>query len=241
MERPYVICHMFCSLDGKIDGAFMSTPEARPALEEYGRIREFYQCQAILYGTTTMAEGFSAGILSGLPKSMGRYPKEDYVAVSEEENYIVSVDPEGILGWNSAYVEKKGRARAHVIEVLTERASTAYLEYLREFNISYIFAGREALDCGLALHKLKNLFGIDRLMLAGGGTINWSFLQEDLLDELSLVVAPAADGDTSSVSVFERADFLPPRKPAVFRLGSVHAIAGGWTLAALPVSAGFPA
>ena len=38
---------------------------------------------------------------------MGRYPKEDYVAVSEEENYIVSVDPEGILGWNSAYVEKK--------------------------------------------------------------------------------------------------------------------------------------
>lgn len=33
------------------------------------------------------------------------------------------VDPKGILGWTSRYIEKKVRPKAHVIEVLTEEVS----------------------------------------------------------------------------------------------------------------------
>ena len=54
MERPFVVCHMLASLDGKIDGAFFGAPEAAPALKAYGELRNFYGCQATLYGTTTM-------------------------------------------------------------------------------------------------------------------------------------------------------------------------------------------
>lgn len=36
-----------------------------------------------------------------------------------------------------------------------------------------IFAGEEHLDCALILSKLWNLFGIERLMLAGGGLISF--------------------------------------------------------------------
>ena len=225
MERPFVVCHMLCSLDGKIDGEFLSSPECLPFLQEYGSLREFYQCQATLYGTTTMKGGYSYGLAPILPEPSHPYPQEDYVAPSTAQNYIVSIDPQGILGWNSNYIERKGRPKAHVIEVLTEQVSPAYLSYLRKFDISYLFAGREAVDCGLALKKLKNLFSIDRLMIAGGGTINWSFLQENLIDELSLVVAPLADGNTQSVSILERADFLPHRKPAVFSLKEAAPIA----------------
>ena len=28
MEKPFVVCHMFVSMDGKIDGAFMGHPAA---------------------------------------------------------------------------------------------------------------------------------------------------------------------------------------------------------------------
>ena len=28
MERPFVVCHMLASLDGKIDGAFFGAPAA---------------------------------------------------------------------------------------------------------------------------------------------------------------------------------------------------------------------
>ena len=57
--------------------------------------------------------------------------------------------------------------------------------------------------------------------------MNWSLLQEDLIDELSLVVAPVADGSTTAVSIFERAAFLPERKPAAFDLKEVQTIEDG--------------
>ena len=227
MNRPYVICHMLTSLDGKIDGAFMSDPACAPALMEYGNIRNFYNCEATLYGTTTMAGGYSDGLVGRLPHSAVSYPKEDYAAETELKNYIISVDPEGILGWRSNCIQKKNRPKAHVIEVLTEAVSDDYLAYLRGMEISYIFAGKERLDCGLRLGKLKQIFSIERLLVAGGGMMNWSFLQDNLLDELSLVIAPVADGDTMAVSIFEKAYFLPDRRPAVFELKELKQIEGG--------------
>lgn len=77
-------------------------------------------------------------------------------------------------------------------------------------------------DCMLLLGKLKSLFGIERLMIAGGGHTDWSFLQAGCVDELSLVIAPLADGSTTSVSIFERADFLPEKAPAALFLKEVR-------------------
>lgn len=226
MNKPFVVCHMLVSLDGKIDGAFMSAPECASALMEYGNIRKFYECQATLYGTVTMEESYAEGIIDELPHSNNFYSKEDYIAFTEVTDYIISVDPKGTLAWKSNYIEKKKRPKAHVIEVLTEQVSNDYLAYLRKFDISYIFAGKEQLDCVLILHKLNRLFGIQRLMIAGGGLMNWTFLQEDLIDELSLVVAPLTDGSRTTASVFEKADFLPYRRPAVFALKQVKQLSG---------------
>ena len=56
MNRPYIICHILSALDGKIAGAFMGTEANRKASEAYAHIREAYQAQAWLYGTTTTKE-----------------------------------------------------------------------------------------------------------------------------------------------------------------------------------------
>ncbi|WP_217959696.1 dihydrofolate reductase family protein [Acutalibacter muris] len=71
------------------------------------------------------------------------------------------------------------------------------------------------------------MFGIEKLMVAGGGLINWSFAQAGLLDEVSVVMAPVADGSTSAVSIFEKADFLPERKPLAFALKEMERVNGG--------------
>lgn len=123
-------------------------------------------------------------------------------------------------------IEKKGRAKAHIVEVLTEAVHIDYLAYLRKKEISYIFAGKDTLDCWILLEKLHRLFSIERLMIAGGGLMNWSFVQEGLLDELSIVMAPVADGSTRAVSIFEKADFLPARSPAVFKLKEAKTLDG---------------
>lgn len=81
----------------------------------------------------------------------------------------------------------------------------------------------ERLDTGcIDLGKLKALFHIDRLMLAGGGQMNWSFAQEDLIDELSIILAPTADGNREAAPLFEKPAFLPERLPAVFHLKAVE-------------------
>ena len=225
MNRPYVICHMLTSLDGKIDGPFMSAPETVPTRTEYGRMRATFQCQATMYGTTTMEEAYAEGRAPALEPCRAGHSREDYVAQSDVDNYIVSVDPEGVLGWASKYIEKKGRPRAHVIEVLTRQASDEYLAYLRGFDISYIFAGEKELDCALALRKLKELFHIDRLILAGGAVMNASLLQEGLIDELSILVAPVVDGGDGA-ALFRRGDILPERPPKAFALKDIKQLEG---------------
>lgn len=221
MNKPFVVCHMLTSIDGKIDGAYMSAAEGASSRAEYGNLRGFYACQATLYGTVTMEGSYAEGLAGELLHSSVSYPKEDYIGSSDVSNYIVSVDPKGVLGWKSKYIEKKNRPKSHVIEVLTEQVSEDYLAYLRSFDISYIFAGKEQLNCALVLDKLKNMFGIERLMIAGGGLMNWSFLQENLIDELSLVIVPLADGNRTSASIFEKADFIPERTPVPFTLKEV--------------------
>ena len=67
----FVVCHMLTSLDGKIDGDFFGVEEIAPALKVYGERREYYNCPAALYGTTTMLGGYSDGLVPVLPREKG--------------------------------------------------------------------------------------------------------------------------------------------------------------------------
>lgn len=200
MEKPFVVCHMFTSVNGKIDGEFIGGV----VRSDYGRLRSFYRCGATLYGTVT-ARAFAGGAVGKLDRA--DLPKEDRAAPTDAEEYLVAVDPEGTLAWRGACFERPGRPKAHVIEAMTERATPEYLAYLRRQGVSYVFVGKDHLDAPLLLQKLKTDFGVERLMLAGGGYINGTFLREGLIDEISLVLAPAAEGSTRSVTAFE--DFWP--------------------------------
>ena len=227
MDRPYIICHMSTSLDGKITGPYMDTPEAESVFEEYERINQFYHPQAWINGRVTVDENFTFYEKPELPKNTPAISHDDYVAVSNAENYIVAADPIGRLGWKQNYVEYAGRPKAYVIEILTEQVSDAYLAFLQIKKISYIFAGTDMIDFAAAVKKLKALFGIEKLKLSGGGVLNWSFAQAGLIDELSLIIAPVADGAADTPTLFERSEKLSPHAPVGFNLKSVGAAKDG--------------
>lgn len=113
-----------------------------------------------------------------------------------------------------------------MLEVLTGRASNAYKAFLRERGISYIIAGGESLDYALALRKLKEQFGIETLMLGGGAVLNWSFIQAGMCDELSVVIAPAADGSTQTQTLFMAKEGLSDDTPVGFELAEARAMDG---------------
>ena len=223
MDRPFVVCHILISLDGKIDGAFFGAPETAPALGAYGELRSFHNCQATVYGATTMRELYAGGPAPKLPPC--REPQlPDWVdeAGRATGRFIVSLDPEGTLGFRAGSVARRGRPDAHIIEVLTERADPACRAYLRGQGVSYLTAGADRIDCALLLQKLRRLFGIGRVMVAGGGVTNGAFLAAGLLDELSLVVAPVADACAADVALFEQTS-----APAAFRLLEAKPLDGG--------------
>lgn len=218
MNRPYVICHIVSSVDGKIDGEYFGAPELQPCLAESNRIRAEYDCKATLYGATTMAETYAGGFVGELPKAQEVYPRTDYLAETEVDRYFICIDIGGSVAWESKYIEKKGRPRAHSIVVLCEDVSDDYIAYLRSYDISYIFAGKKTLDCDMVMEKLYALLGIQKLMICGGGIVDYTFLQAGLIDELSLVVAPLTDGGTDSATVFDKAVFHPQTDPIAFKL-----------------------
>lgn len=224
MNRPYTICHILSALDGKITGAFMRTKAVQEVSGEYARIRTEYQVDAWLYGTVTTKE-FIKGRKPQLDFT-AEVPDGDFIAENHAALYYVSVDTQGEIGWESGTFCKPGRPDAHVIEVLTEQTPAAYRAYLRERKVSYILAGEKLLDSKIAVEKLYRLFGIDTLLICGGGKVNWTFLQQGVVDELSLVIAPAADGNPDSVTVFEKSEFLPATVPAEFQLKNAERLKG---------------
>lgn len=225
MNRPYTICHILSSLNGKIAGPFMRTEAALPVIQEYGRIRTEMKGSAWLYGTVTTKE-FTGNRKPDLPEDTLFVPPGDYVADNRAMLYYVSIDTEGEIGWESGTFSKQGRPDAHVIEVLTENTSFVYRAYLRARKVSYILAGEDRLDCKLAEEKLYALFGIRTLLICGGGGVNWSFLSAGAVDELSLLLAPAADGKPGIPSVFEQAPCLEDGYPMEFKLKEVKTIKG---------------
>lgn len=221
MERPKTIIHILGAVDGKITGPFMGMPSVSEANEEYGRIRSAFQADAWLYGTTTTKE-FTGFRHPELDNSIVSFPTDDFIAENDARFYYISVDALGEIGWESATFQKPGRPDAHIIEVLTEQAPAAYRAFLQELRISYILVGKDSLDCKIACEKLYKLFGIRTMLICGGGVINWTFIQQGVADDVSLLIAPAADGTADTAAVFQESSFLPESVPVEFRLKSVE-------------------
>lgn len=220
MDRPYLFCHMLTSLDGKIMGNYMDLPACEPAGELFHDIafgdEPFYRHQGWLSGRVTTDDNFTHYRTPDLDPAAPPVPPGDFIA-GKAPMYYVSVDPRGVLGWQENTVTYE-TTTAQVIEVLTGQASNAYKAFLRQKGISYLLAGEDKLDYALLLEKLKGLFGIQVLMLGGGGVLNWSFLQAGLCDEVSIVVAPAADGNPTTQSLFLAKEGLSTDKAISFTL-----------------------
>lgn len=213
--KPYVICHMFGSVDGRIKQNIWGLKDHHKYFEETAAQ---IKADAWLVGRITMEE-FSSKKIHLLSKGDVRIPKEDFVAQKVSKTYAVVIDPSGKCYWDSNMVSTE-----QVIEVLTEKVSSKYLEHLRSKNVSYIFGGKKELDLKVVLKKLYKLFNIKRVRIDGGGHVNGSFLKAGLIDEFSLVLAPIADGTIGAPTVFEVEKGYGKRKATHFTLKSVKRI-----------------
>jgi 2,5-diamino-6-(ribosylamino)-4(3H)-pyrimidinone 5'-phosphate reductase len=197
MKRPYVICHMLPSIDGRI--VTTDWDLGRIATAEYERTAGTFDADAWIIGRVSM-EPYAGKARVPRRKTRERIPRTDFVAVANADSYAIAIDPSGKLTWRSNAIDGEP-----VITILTEGVSDDYLAFLQAKGVSYLFGGRAKIDLELVLTKLAKAFGIRKLLLEGGGKINGSFLDADLIDELSILVGPIADGSIGTPTLFDRA------------------------------------
>ena len=202
MNRPYVICHMLQSIDGKIAGGFFREKQTLELAKIYSDISKDYNGDAIIYGTTTAQEMFlSSKTAPGL--NQNPIQKIDYIYKNDKNKWIVVIDPQGQISFDQSVYQNPRLKDKNLIVILTENISSQYLETLKSLNISYLFTGKDEIDLRLALEKLYDLFSIKKLLLQGGGITNTYFIKEDLIDELSLVVSPVVSGEEKQPNIFK--------------------------------------
>ncbi|UUX35069.1 RibD family protein [Fundicoccus culcitae] len=222
--KPYVLIHTLMTLDGKINSVdvprFTGTSELYQALALYPD-QQVFDIDGYLNGRTSTDDNITHYRTPAVNEKAAPVPEGDFVAVDDATMYYISMDPWGRLGWETNDVFY-GKVHAHVIEILTDQVSNAYKAFLRQLNISYIIAGENAIDKPLALRKLAELFNIQRMMI--GGVINWSFLSEGLVDEVSILMGAFANGDPDMPALFTAKAGLSEIKPIAFELIDVQAL-----------------
>ena len=194
--RPYIICHMLTSIDGKVTGNFLDDKKIEYIIDEYYRIHSEFNANGFACGKNTFLEGFVKDNKVDLTKFKDEKvnKNEDFVyeKISECKFFAVCFDRKGTLSWQSNTLKDDlpGYNNSHIIQVMTENVKDDYLAYLRSIGLSYIICGKDDIDLEVCLEKLRLKFGIKVLLLEGGSLINGSFMKAGVIDEISLVQAP---------------------------------------------------
>ncbi len=216
--RPHIICHMVASVDGRIDCSMVDHISG----DEYSSTLADLNCPAELMGRVTM-EHYSASHGYFEPPPGSRPVGKPSVHIAQpSERYTITVDTLGRLRWPSAIIND-----APLICIVSEQVSQAYLDTLKKQGISWICCGQERVSLYFAMEVLYRDFGVKRLALLGGGTINGAFLKAELVDELSLILAPGIDGRSGQPAVFDGMTDSPRFFPTELELTHAEPLPNG--------------
>ena len=218
--KPYVICLMASSVDGRTHHSRWRPKGA--GADWFEKIHDELGGDAWLIGRVTGSE-FAKG--KPYPTTTSTtFPRENWFARRDAKAYGVVLDAHGKIGWGRSDI-----GGDPIVVVLTERVSDAHLAGLRGEGVSYVFAGKSEIDLSLALQILNRELGVKRLLLEGGGAANGAFLRAGLIDELNLILCPAVDGASGAPIVFDSGEAESEQRAPVtaMTLESSRPLGGG--------------
>ncbi|MDH6569336.1 riboflavin-specific deaminase-like protein [Streptomyces sp. SAI-117] len=199
MPHPYVLLSAAVSLDGYLDDTgpdrlLLSSPA------DFDRVDEVRaSVDAILVGAGTIRadnprllvnseERRAARVAAGKPP----YPLKVTVSGSGELDPAANFWHTG--GEKVVYTTDKGAERAREAGLAADVVPLGPL-----------------LDWRRLLEHLHAVYGVERLMVEGGGRIHTQLLQEGLADEVQLVLAPLFVGDPGAPRLFGPGGYQPGR------------------------------
>ena len=205
MNRPFVFINVAMTADGKIDtfqrrGSAISSPRDKERVDELRA-----GADAVMVGGKTLLDEdpkltVKSEVLRAERAARGLSPNPVKVCVVtkaaiKEDSQFLNTGPAGIVIFTTRRTSKRH------LSLLTARGVDVYVD------------DDDRVDLQKALSTLKDL-GIDRLMVEGGGTLNFELLRLGLVDELTAYIAPMIFGGESAPtpaagSGLERGEAIP--------------------------------
>ncbi len=201
-SRPHIILSAAISLDGKIatrngDSKFSSK------LDKIRVHKLRSKVDGILIGTNTL--------LRDNPILTVRYSK------GENPTRII-LDSRGTIPSNSRII--KTCKNVPTIIAVSKKITKKNLERLRKYPIDIIISGEKKVNLKQVLKKIVKR-KIMKLLVEGGGTVNWELIRQGFFDEVIITVTPFLVGGKDAINLVQGTGFTKIKKSSKLKLKKV--------------------
>lgn len=184
-KRPYIILSAAMTIDGKI--------ASRTGNSELSDEKDWKEVHLISKSVDAIMVG-KGTILKDNPKlHIKFYDHKSYYRIVVDSNLSIPID--------SNVIKYQPRIYPTIV-CSTEKASMDRIKEFEAKNVKIIRAGKSRVNLVKLMPLLYN-YGIKSILLEGGGNLNWSFIKEDLVDEMRLTIAPWIVGGKNATSLVE--------------------------------------
>ncbi|HLC97435.1 MAG TPA: dihydrofolate reductase family protein [Candidatus Nanoarchaeia archaeon] len=193
MNRPITTLFLLTSVDGKISTGSTDKLDFDKDFPRIGGIKEGLQQYYALEKTTDLHSLNSGRVLAK-------------VGANKPQKNLVKFPVSFLIIDNEPHLNKTGvdnfLRKSKKLYIITTNKNHPAFSRQDAPNLEIVFYKRE-IDFVDLFQKLKEEYGIQRMTIQTGGTLNSIFLRKKLIDKLSLVVASALVGGKDTPSLID--------------------------------------
>jgi 2,5-diamino-6-(ribosylamino)-4(3H)-pyrimidinone 5'-phosphate reductase len=204
MEKfnPKIILSAAISIDGKIaTRSGDSKLSSKMDLIRLHKLRS--QVDAIIIGKNTV---YKDDPLLTVRYSKGKNPIR------------IVLDSCGTISNKSKILQTSNKVKT--IIVVTKKITNKNLQKLKKFSIEIMIVGENQVNIK-SLIKILSKRKIKTILLEGGGTINWEFIKNNLVDEFFITITPYILGGKDAITLVQGEGFDKINKSQKLRLNGI--------------------
>ncbi len=204
MEKfnPKIILSAAISIDGKI--ATRSGDSKLSSKRDLTRLHKLRsKVDAIIIGKNTV---YKDDPLLTVRYSIGKNPIR------------IILDSCGTISHKSKILQTSNKVKT--IIVVTKKITKKNLQKLKKFSVEIMVVGENQVNIKLLI-KILNKRKIKTILLEGGGTINWEFIKNNLVDEFFITITPYILGGKDAITLVQGEGFDKITKSQKLRLNEI--------------------
>ena len=200
--RPHVIFSAAITLDGKL--ATRTGDSKLSSKKDKIRVHKLRsKVDAILIGKNTVK-------IDDPLLSVHNIKKKNPIRIILDSNATISTSSR-IL---------KTCSKIPTVIVVTKKAQKKNLQKLEKFPVQIVVCGNNTVSIKKLLVVLKKK-GIKNILVEGGGTTNWAFVKENLVDEAIITITPYLVGGMTATTLVDGDGFSTITKSIRLKLKNV--------------------